>query len=156
MMDNIIASDQLTILYKPNTSYIIYTLHSKTKGIKHARFSFFFFGNVKLWSFINVNQPNKCGEIPSIHTSKFDMRLPYLARLWATELSFLLVWEESNLSKFWESAFTSSINRPSGAKECTSNFKALINTSELVNWLLNVAMKNNWDNYPLLVDIWLV
>ena len=38
MMDNIIASDQLTILYKPNTSYIIYTLHSKTKGIKHARF----------------------------------------------------------------------------------------------------------------------
>ena len=47
-MDNIIASDQLTILYKPNTSYIIYTLHSKTKGIKHARFFFFFLG---MWTF---------------------------------------------------------------------------------------------------------
>lgn len=134
-------------------SFILYI--AKLKALSMHVF-FFFLGNVNLWSFINVNQPNKCGEISSIHTSKFDMRLPYLARLWATELSFLLVWEESNLSKFWESAFTSSINRPSGAKECTSNFKALINTSELVNWLLNVAMKNNWDNYPLLVDIWLV
>ena len=58
------------------------------------------------------------------------MHNAFLARLWATLLPFLLMWEYNNLTKLFASTFTSSNSKPVGDKLRSSDFKAWIKPRE--------------------------
>ena len=72
----------------------------------------------------------KCGEISSIYTRRSGMLIAYLARLWATLLHSLLVWEYSNWLKLLEKILESSIQGPIEDRGLLGLIRALITTNE--------------------------
>ena len=58
------------------------------------------------------------------------MHNAFLAKLWATLLPYLLMWEYNNFTKLLANTFTSSISKLIGDKLCSSDFKAWISPTE--------------------------